>query len=50
MYNNYIILISAYKLLMKVGISGAPNNAPNYIKKIVDIVTKKNGGNGLAQK
>ena len=35
-----------YKLLNKAGISCAPNNAPIYIKKIVDIVTEKNGGDG----
>lgn len=33
-------------LLSKVGISGAPFNAPNYIKKDVDIVTSKRGGEG----
>ena len=34
------------KLLKKVGISCAPNNAPEYIKEVVDIVTRKNGGDG----
>ena len=38
--------IGDYKLLKKVGISCAPNNASHYIKGIVDIVTKKNGGDG----
>ena len=38
--------IGDYKLLKKVGISGAPNNASEYIKDAVDIVTKKNGGDG----
>ena len=38
--------IGDYKLLKKVGISGAPNNASEYIKEVVDIVTKKNGGDG----
>ena len=38
--------IGDYKLLQKVGISGAPNNASEYIKDMVDIVTKKNGGDG----
>ena len=35
-----------YKLLKKVGLSCAPNNASTYIKDIVDIVTIKNGGDG----
>jgi YrbI family 3-deoxy-D-manno-octulosonate 8-phosphate phosphatase len=34
------------ELLEVVGISGAPNNAPNRIKKIVHIVTVKSGGEG----
>ena len=34
------------ELLNKVGISGAPSNAPNYIKKVVTVVTKTNGGEG----
>lgn len=33
-------------LLRKVGISGAPANAPAYIKKHVELVTKLNGGEG----
>lgn len=33
-------------LLMKVGISGCPNNAPDYIKRLSKITTKKNGGEG----
>ena len=38
--------IGDYNLLKMVGISGAPNNAPDYIKDIVHIITKKNGGHG----
>jgi len=33
-------------LLEAVGISAAPNNAPEYVKKRVDFVTVKNGGDG----
>ncbi|ESU22177.1 3-deoxy-D-manno-octulosonate 8-phosphate phosphatase [Flavobacterium enshiense DK69] len=33
-------------LLNQVGLSSAPNNAPDYIKSKVDFVTKKNGGDG----
>lgn len=33
-------------LLMEVGISGAPSSAPDYIKQIVSITTKKAGGEG----
>ncbi|MGP8217523.1 MAG: KdsC family phosphatase [Bacteroidia bacterium] len=33
-------------LLTKVGFSGAPANAPDYIKDKVDFVTKKAGGEG----
>jgi 3-deoxy-D-manno-octulosonate 8-phosphate phosphatase (KDO 8-P phosphatase) len=33
-------------LLRAVGWSGAPNNAPVYIKKEVKIITDKNGGEG----
>ncbi len=33
-------------LLDKVGISGAPQNAPDYIKKRVKIITTKSGGDG----
>ena len=38
--------ISDLKLLKKVGISAAPSNAPNYIKKSVDFITDKRGGEG----
>lgn len=38
--------IGDIELLKHVGISCAPNNAPNYIKSIVDIVTEKRGGEG----
>lgn len=34
------------QLLIAVGISSAPNNAPDYVKSKVDFVTKKNGGDG----
>ena len=34
------------KLLERVGFSCAPNNSPIYIKKKVDFVTFKEGGNG----
>jgi YrbI family 3-deoxy-D-manno-octulosonate 8-phosphate phosphatase len=34
------------KLLEKVGISAAPNNAPDYVKALVHFVTKKSGGQG----
>lgn len=33
-------------LLKQVGFSGAPNNAPSYIKNAVHFVTQKNGGDG----
>jgi 3-deoxy-D-manno-octulosonate 8-phosphate phosphatase (KDO 8-P phosphatase) len=35
-----------YQLLKKVGFSGAPHNASDYIKEVVDIVTAKSGGEG----
>ena len=35
------------KLLEKVGLSACPNSAPEYIKKRVQWVLKKNGGNGV---
>jgi len=38
--------IGDIELLEKAGISGAPNNAPDYIKEKVGFVTKKNGGEG----
>ena len=38
--------IGDYKLLKNVGISSCPNNSPNYIKDVVNFVTKKNGGEG----
>ena len=34
------------KLLRRVGISGAPGDAPTYVKKEVDIVTETYGGHG----
>ena len=34
------------ELLQSVGISAAPMNAPEYIKKKVSFVTRKNGGHG----
>ena len=38
--------IGDLELLVHVGISAAPNNAPQYIKNKVDFVTSKNGGEG----
>ncbi len=38
--------IGDLELLLKVGISAAPNNAPEYIKAKVDFVTQKSGGQG----
>ena len=38
--------IGDIKLLKKVGISACPNNAPEYIKNLVDFVTEKSGGEG----
>ena len=38
--------INDIKLLKSVGFSAAPSNAPDYIKKIVDYVTKIEGGKG----
>ena len=35
------------ELLKAVGFSACPASAPSYIKKIVDIVLKKNGGEGV---
>ena len=33
-------------LLKRVGFSGAPSNAPNYVKELVKYVTQKKGGQG----
>ena len=38
--------IGDIELLQNVGISAAPNNAPDYIKNIVNFTTTKNGGEG----
>jgi 3-deoxy-D-manno-octulosonate 8-phosphate phosphatase (KDO 8-P phosphatase) len=38
--------IGDLELLVHVGISAAPNNAPQYIKNKVNFVTSKNGGEG----
>ncbi len=38
--------INDFFLLKKVGFSASPQNAPDYIKNIVDFVTKKKGGEG----
>lgn len=38
--------INDIELLKNVGLSGAPKNAPFYIKDIVEIVTEKSGGEG----
>ncbi len=35
------------KLLKAVGISACPSSSPDYIKDIVDVVLKKNGGEGV---
>ncbi|KAB2850392.1 MAG: HAD-IIIA family hydrolase [Ignavibacterium sp.] len=35
------------ELLKCVGLSATPNSAPDYIKSIVNIVLKKNGGDGV---
>ena len=39
--------INDLHLLSKVGISAAPSNAPDYVKKEVDFVMKKAGGEGV---
>jgi len=38
--------IGDFDLLKEVGISGVPANAPDYVKKMGHIVTKKAGGDG----
>ena len=38
--------INDIKLLQKVGLSATPAQAPHYIKKIVDVVLRKEGGKG----
>ena len=38
--------IGDYRLLKSVGFSAAPNNSSEYIKDVVDFLTKKNGGDG----
>jgi YrbI family 3-deoxy-D-manno-octulosonate 8-phosphate phosphatase len=38
--------IGDIQLLKSVGISDAPQNAPNYIKNLVGYITSKNGGEG----
>jgi 3-deoxy-D-glycero-D-galacto-nononate 9-phosphatase len=38
--------INDIKLMRKVGITGCPANAPEYIKQEVKLVTKKDGGEG----
>lgn len=38
--------INDLKLLKKAGVSACPNNAPDYVKKHVDYITNKNGGDG----
>lgn len=35
------------EVLKNVGFSGAPSSAPSYIKKLVDIVLEKKGGEGV---
>ncbi len=39
--------LNDYNLLQKVGLSAAPNSAPDYIKKIVTWVLNKKGGEGV---
>lgn len=38
--------LNDWELLRSVGVSGAPFNSPDYIKKSVDILTEKSGGEG----
>ena len=38
--------INDYHLLKAVGFSASPQNAPSYIKELVDFVTEKSGGQG----
>lgn len=38
--------IGDMELLKHVGFSCAPNNSPDYVKELVNYVTKKNGGDG----
>lgn len=38
--------LNDYNLLKKVGYAGSPNNAPAYIKALVNFVGLKNGGDG----
>ena len=38
--------INDLELLLKVGFSASPSNAPDYIKKNVKLITKKKGGEG----
>lgn len=38
--------IGDVELLQCVGISGAPTSAPQFVKKMVDVVTMKRGGEG----
>jgi 3-deoxy-D-manno-octulosonate 8-phosphate phosphatase (KDO 8-P phosphatase) len=38
--------VGDFHVLKNAGFSGTPQNAPDYIKEIVDFVTKKNGGDG----
>lgn len=39
--------INDYQVLKKVGISGVPANAPDYIKTLATVKLKKNGGEGV---
>ena len=38
--------INDMQLLNKVGLSAAPQNAPKYVKDIVDLILEKKGGDG----
>lgn len=41
--------LNDYKMLQKVGLSFAPNDASHYIKDIVKVVCTKNGGKGAVR-
>ena len=41
--------LNDYKMLKKAGLSFSPQNASSYIKKIVNVVCNKSGGNGAVR-
>lgn len=41
--------LNDYKMLQKVGLSFAPNDASHYVKDIVKVVCKANGGHGAVR-